>query len=270
MFSLIQSQRVRGNAGDPIPTVFKSLEQKGIIFRRGELVLACAGSGTGKSAFTLIETMLSRVPSLYLSADSSAYEQLKRAISIATGMNQDEASLLARSTSLPDEVRAKLSEFPVRFDFEAIPTLDRIEGLMRSYEEVFGDYPTRVVVDNISDVMVEGDEESTHAGQEGLLAFLNDMARKTQACVVGLHHVNASHANGDEPIPLNAIKGQIHRIPAMIVTIHKKKGDGFGPDRLCVSPVKVRGGKADSSGRTFAELEFDGYRMLLQDPPYVT
>jgi len=82
--------------------------------------------------------------------------------------------------------------------------------------------------------------------------------------VIGLHHVTGPHNDGDKPIPLSGIKGQIGRVPEMIMTLHRVPNE-FGPDALNISTVKNRGGKSDPSGQDFASLEFVGETMKISD-----
>ena len=96
--------------------------------------------------------------------------------------------------------------------------------------------------------------------------YFATMARNTEACVIGLHHVTGPYVDADKPIPLSGVKGQITRVPAMVLTLHRRAGELGEPDTLCVSTVKNRGGKSDPSGHTFAELDFRGASMSITDP----
>src|SRR5690606_10230956 len=123
--------------------------------------------------------------------------------------------------------------------------------------------PALMIVDNVTNVSFEGQGELNEAfGLEGLMDWLNDLGRKKDSCVVGLHHVKEEYNNGDKPIPLKGVKNQIHRVPAAVLTIHKPDGDEL---RRGVSPVKNRDGEADPSGYRFAELSFNGARMQRDD-----
>jgi RecA-family ATPase len=136
---------------------------------------------------------------------------------------------------------------------------------MRSYEEVYGDFPALVVIDNVTNVRTGGDnDDDPFSGLEALMDYLHDMARSTGACVVGLHHVTGGYNDADRPIPLSGVKGQIARVPEMVLTLHKQT-DEFGPDLLCVSTVKNRGGKADPSGSEYVSLTFNGDTMQIKD-----
>lgn|SRR5690606_30336540 len=268
MLSLTQSVWARGSAGDPLPTVYQALADKGIIFRRGQLCLVCAGPGTGKSAFTLSLALKGAVPTLYMSADSDSFDQAKRAVSIVSNgrINQEDAEAMVLAGEIPPEIQAEFDRRPVRFNYSAQPTIDELERSLTAYLELYGVYPDLIVVDNITNVVSEMDEENQYAGLEGLMDYLHNVARKTQACVVPLHHVTGKHNNGGEPIPRDGVKGQITRVPEMVLTLFKRDGQGFGPDTLGVSGVKIRGAKYDPMGTDFAELEFNGFYMNISDP----
>lgn len=246
--------------------MFKTLEAKDTRLLRGQLALVAAAPGIGKSAFALTLAMGSGVPCLYFSADSDAFTQVTRMISIASGCTLSESAEMVLTDDMPESVSQTLGDLPIRFDYDASPSLDTIDGLMASYDEVFGDYPALVVIDNITNVWGGGAEsDDPFSGLESLLDYLHTMARKTEACVIGLHHVTGPYNDGDKPIPLSGLKGQVGRVPELVLTLHKQNGDDWNPTKLCVSTVKNRSGKADPSGADFAELRFEGQRMLIDD-----
>lgn len=265
MFTPLQSLFIKGSAGDPLPAVWDTLERKGTRFLRGQVALVCAGPGVGKSALVLSYALRAKVPTLYFSADSDAFTQLSRSLSILTGWNMEKTSALVRSGDLGD-ASDNFTDIPIRFNYSASPTPDQIETSLRAYEEVYGDFPALVVIDNITNVRTGGDnDDDPFSGLEALMDYLHDMARKTSACVVGLHHVTGPFNDADKPIPLSGVKGQITRVPELILTLHKESDD-FGPTLLNVSTVKNRAGKADPSGNDFGVLEFAGDTMQIKDP----
>lgn len=264
MFSLLQSARIRGSAGVPLPNPFKTLQARGTEFLRGQFVLVAAGPGTGKSAFTLTLALKSKVPCMYFSADSDAFTQLTRSISILQNKRLEDSARLVLDDDL-SSVQMDLVDVPLRFNYKASPTLDDIELSMRAYEEVYGDYPALVVVDNITNVIAGGGDDDPFSGLESLTDYLSTMARDTEACVVALHHVTGPYNDADKPIPLSGVKGQISRVPSMVLTLHKQSGAEWQDDTLCVSTVKNRGGKADPSGYEFASLLFNGDHMQIRD-----
>ncbi|ANU79399.1 DnaB-like dsDNA helicase [Mycobacterium phage BuzzBuzz] len=263
MYTPLQSLYIKGSAGDPLPTVWNALEVKGTRFLRGQLALVCAGPGTGKSAFVLTYALLAQVPTLYFSADSDAFTQLSRSLSILTGWSMEKSARAVREGDL-GEAEDEFRDIPIRFNYNASPSLDQIEASMMSYEEVYGDFPALVVIDNVTNVRTGSDEDDPFAGLESLMDYLHDMARSTSACVVGLHHVTGGYNDADKAIPLSGVKGQISRVPEMILTLHRVS-EQFGSDSLRVSTVKNRGGRSDPSGLDYAELEFIGDTMQIRD-----
>lgn len=265
MLTLKQSLFIKGTAGDPLPVVWKTLNDKGTKFLRGQLCLICAGPGVGKSAFILNYALKAKVPTLYLSADSDAFTQLSRSMSILTGWDMEKSARMVRDGTLGD-AETEFDDIPIRFNYSASPNLTQIESSMRSYEEVYGDYPALVIVDNITNVRTGGDhDDDPFSGLEALMDELHVMARFTGACVIGLHHVTGGYNDADRPIPLSGVKGQIARVPEMVLTLHKV-AEQFGPDSLRVSTVKNRGGKSDPSGQEFVSLDFSGDTMSIKEP----
>ncbi|QBJ00254.1 DnaB-like dsDNA helicase [Mycobacterium phage Pharaoh] len=265
MYTPRQSLYIRGEAGDPLPTVWHAIEGKGATYRRGQLVLVCAGPGTGKSAFVLAYALKSRVPTLYFSADSDAFTQLTRSVSILSGMSLEQSTRAVRDQDIPEAITAELDPLPIRFNYNASPSLDTIEESLEAYTALYEDYPALVVVDNITNVRTDSsDGDDPFSGLESLMDYLHTMARNTGSCVIGLHHVTGQYNDGDKPIPLSGIKGQIGRVPEMVQTLNRVS-EGFGPDSLNVSTVKNRGGKSDPSGQDFASLQFVGDTMQITD-----
>lgn len=267
MYTLLQSLKIRGSAGEPLPIPFESLTAAGTEFYRSQLVLIAAGPGTGKSAFTLTLALKSEVPCMYFSADSDPFVQLSRAVAITKGCTLEKAAGMVRNGDLGDDLRRLLTETPIRFSYEASPTIDDIEDELAAYEEVYGDFPSLIVVDNITNVVgkTSSGDDDPFSGLESLMDYLSKMARDTEACVIGLHHVTGEYNDAHKPIPLSGVKGQITRVPAMVLTLHRRPSD-TSMDFIGVSTVKNRGGKADPSGGEFVPLEFDGNMMRIRDP----
>jgi hypothetical protein len=204
------------------------------------------------------------VPTLYFSADSDAFTQLTRSVSILSGWSLARSSAAVMNEDL-GEIADELDPIPIRFNYKASPSLDVLEESLQAYGALYEDYPALTVVDNITNVRTDSsDGDDPFSGLESLMDYLHEMGRETGSCVIGLHHVTGQYNDGDKPIPLGGIKGQIGRVPEMVQTLHRVS-DGFGPDSLNVSTVKNRGGKSDASGQDFASLEFIGDTMQITD-----
>lgn len=268
MWTLNQSAGIRGSAGEPIPVPWKAFMDADIILRQGQLVLIAAGPGIGKSAMTLTMVLESLVPSLMYSADSDAFTQLSRAIANLGDMKVSHAAEMILEDRITDEVKDELRKIPLLIDYNSSPTPFDIEEILMAYYELCNEFPKLVVVDNITNVVTDAtDSGDPFSGLEALMDYLHDMARTTAACVIGLHHVKGEHSSGTKPIAIDGVKGQIHRVPEMVLTMFKKPIDN-GRWLLCVSPVKNRGGKADPTGETYVELEFIGETMKVIDVTY--
>lgn len=258
MYTSLQSLQMKGAAGDPLPVVWPSLHARGTNLLRGQLCLICAGPGTGKSGFVLTYALKARVPTLYFSADSDAFTQQSRSLSILSKwpLKQTEAMVRANHTNGFTEA---LDLLPIRYIYEANPTLKDISVTLDAYRQLYGDPPVLIIVDNITNVITAASEEDPFSGLEMLMDELHKLARDTQAHVIGLHHVNGPWNDADKPIPLSGIKGQIGRVPELILTLHRRER------QLLVSTVKNRSGKADPTGNTFVALDFDGDTMQISD-----
>lgn len=259
-----QSRNVRGHAGEPLPTVWKNFEATGIRFLRGQLAMIAAAPGVGKSAIALSYALRSGARTMYFSADSDATEQIGRSASILTGVLLNQA----KADFIEGKIPGAVQDAPVFWSFNAQPTLQDIDDELEALYEAYLWEPEIIVVDNVTNVLsgFAGNDEDPFGGLEALMDHLNGLARRTGACVIATHHVTGPHNNADHPVPLGGLKGQIGRVPQMILTVSKRQAVGdFAPETLVVSLVKNRGGKSDPSGGLYAELELEGDRMQLKD-----
>lgn len=154
----------------------------------------------------------------------------------------------------------------LRYNFDARPKPSDIEKHLLCYYEIYNINPHLLIVDNVTNVDTGnvGDAESYTFGLEGLCEYLSEMAKVTNAHVLGLHHVKGEFADGLTPIPLSGVKGQISRVPNLILTAHKEL-DGLDSTIIHVSPVKWREGTADPSGGTFASFRLNRSNLRLED-----
>ncbi|MCZ1019422.1 AAA family ATPase [Streptomyces noursei] len=268
MFSLNQSVRMRGAAGEPIPSPFKGLRKLEVEFRRGDFSVVCAGGGTGKSLTALWLAVSSNVPTLYFSADSTAATQLSRATAMITGDSAKEVKkkLVSEGEDFEQYSDALMKRWWLRFNYSARPNPKEIETHLECYREVFGIYPHLVVIDNITNVDGggAGTAEEYTFGLEGLCDYFNEMARETHAHVMAMHHVVGEFSSGNKPIPLSGVKGKIGRVPSLVLTIHAEV-DGMNGRTLHISPVKNREGFTDPSGETYSSYEVNTSNLHIAD-----
>lgn len=251
MYTLVQGARLRGSAGEPIPSVYPTLKERGLRFVRGQFCLFSAPPGAGKSPFALNLCLRSGEPSYYFSADSDPFTTRTRAIAMLSGDTM--ADVEAAEIRGDDRLDRVVAGLPVRLNFDSALTFDSVERSIMAYDEVYGEYPGIIVVDNVTNIVADDD------GYEKVMDFLHSLARTTRAFVLGLHHVTGSYNNSDQPIPLNGVRGQLTAKPEVVLTGYSYS-DGL-TTFLRVSIVKNRGGPSDPSGQLNVDIPFDGATM---------
>lgn len=233
----------------PLPDVWKDLKSQHIQFRRGQVCMVAAAPNAGKSMFALIYAIKAEVPTLFFSADTDVSTVMIRVAAHLSGHSQL-------------TVEKKLNEDPHSYDrflpgmeriqwvFDSSPNLDDIEMEVKAYVELFGVFPELIIVDNLMNVVAE--HENEWAGLRDIMMNLHDLARKTEACVLVLHHVSEANEYGSPtmPSPRRAVHGKISQLPAVILTL------GYDPSQglLRVAPVKNRFGPHYADASRWATL----------------
>ena len=255
MLNLNRAWRGSNTNATPLPDVWVALANKQIKFRRGQVCMVAAAPNAGKSMFALIYAVKAKVPTLFFSADTDTATVMMRAASHLSGHEQ----LLVESNLLSNRhyYDKYLSEMEsIQFVFDSSPSLDDIELEIKAYVELFGIPPELIVVDNLMNVVSESDNE--WAGLRAIMVEFHDMARKTEACVLVLHHVSEQSEYGKttEPPARRAIHGKVSQLPALIITL------GFDPHNqvLKVAAVKNRFGPHTADGSDHIGL-FVSYKV---------
>jgi replicative DNA helicase len=255
LLNLNRAWRGSNTNATPLPDVWIALANKQIKFRRGQVCMVAAAPNAGKSMFALIYAVKAKVPTLFFSADTDTATVMMRAASHLSGHEQ----LLVESNLLSNRhyYDKYLSEMEsIQFVFDSSPSLDDIELEIKAYVELFGIPPELIVVDNLMNVVSESDNE--WAGLRAIMVEFHDMARKTEACVLVLHHVSEQSEYGKttEPPARRAIHGKVSQLPALIITL------GFDPHNsiLKVAAVKNRFGPHTADGSDHIGL-FVSYKV---------
>jgi len=227
----------------PLPDVWKLLASKNIRFRRGQVCMVAAAPNAGKSMFALIYAIKAGVSTLFFSADTDTATVMMRAASHLSGHGQSLVETnLNSNRHYYDKHLDNMSN--IQFVFDSSPSLDDLELEIKAYVELFGIPPELIVIDNLMNVAAETDNE--WAGLRAIMVDLHDMARKTEACVLVLHHVSEQSEYGrtDNPPPRRSIHGKVSQLPAMILTL------GYDPFNhiLKVAAVKNRFGAHTADG----------------------
>ena len=233
----------------PLPDVWLALKGQEIKFRRGQVCMVAAAPNAGKSMFSLIYAIKAKVPTLFFSADTDTTTVMIRAASQLSGHTQMtvENNLNVDATYY-DKYLGNMSN--IQWVFDSSPSLDDIELEVKAYVELYGIPPELVVIDNLMNVSAETDNE--WAGLRAIMMELHDMARKTEACVMVLHHVSEASEYGSPTMPpaRRAIHGKVSQLPAIILTL------GYDPTQglLRVAAVKNRFGPHTADASQWATL----------------
>ena len=236
----------------PLPDVWKNLVKHSIKFRRGQVCMVAAAPNAGKSMFALIYAIKAQVPTLFFSADTDTATVMIRAAAHLSGHTQVTVEgNINKSQRHYDPYLAKASH--IQWVFDSSPSLDDIEMEIKAYVELYGVMPELIIIDNLMNVAAETDNE--WAGLRAIMMELHDMARKTEACVLVLHHVSEQSEYGSPmmPPPRRAIHGKVSQLPALILTL------GYDPSQglLRIASFKNRFGPHYADASQWASLFVD-------------
>lgn len=241
--------------GEPMPSVFRTFENNQVILRRAEVSMIAGQPGAGKSTLALALALRMQAPTLYLSADTNAHTMAMRLYSMIEGVSQSDAEKII--SEQPELARQKLAKAShIYWSFDSNPGLGDIDDEVTAIEEMLGEPPALIVVDNLMDVAMDGGEE--FGGMRSAMKELKYLARDTNAAVLVLHHTKESYSADPCP-PRSAVQGMVNQLPALILTLGQHQG------LMAVASVKNRYGKADPSGNTPVWLQFNPEYMFIAD-----
>ena len=249
MLKLNRAWSTTQSSATPLPDVWRTLTAKQIKFRRGQVCMIAAAPNAGKSMLALVYAIKAGVRTLFFSADTDASTITMR---VAAAMSQHAQNVveqsLARNPNYYDEELARITN--IEWVFDSSPTLDDMELEIKAYVELYGVMPELIVIDNLMNVVT--DSENEWAALRSIMVELHDMARKTEACVLVLHHVSEASEYGSPtmPPPRRSIHGKVSQLPSTILTL------GYDPTQglLRVAAVKNRFGKHTADGSDMGTL----------------
>lgn len=250
MLSLSRAWNGATTRATPLPDVWSNLKNKQIQFRRGQVCMVAAAPNAGKSMFALVYAIKTNIPTLFFSADTDSSTVMIRASSHISGHTQ---LTVENNLNLNDRYYDKyFSEMSnIQWVFDSSPSLDDVEMEVKAYIELYGIAPELIIIDNLMNIAAETDNE--WAGLRAIMMELHDLARKTEACVLVLHHVSeqSEYGNGSTPPPRRSIHGKVSQLCSLILTL------GYDPYNkiLKIGVVKNRYGPHAADGTMSVELE---------------
>lgn len=139
-------------AGQELPRVpaFEALYQWGMRPRQGEVVMIAGRSGSGKSALALFWVAQMNLPTLYVSADMSAFTASTRLASMVTGDTTEEIEM-AMALGDGDRYFEAMRDMKIQFSFGSPIVWQSLYDEIDAYVELWDQFPSVVVIDNLMD-----------------------------------------------------------------------------------------------------------------------
>ena len=248
MFSPAQSLVRSVESGKLLPHVpaLKSLYASGCQFRHGQVVMVAGRSGTQKSGFALWLCESWGVPTLYFSADMSAFTASSRLASMLTGDSQQtvDSRLASKDAGFYLE---RLEKSKIRFAFGSPIRIDDVLLELNAWVELWDELPAVIVLDNLMDF--EG-AEADYQEQMAVMQFVTELSRDTGSTVLVLHHASDKSwdAKSDpySPPARSEIKNGLGEKPELVLGVAINPHD----HSYRVAVLKQRQGPSDPTGRS--------------------
>lgn len=266
-----RSLALNAEAGRPLPKVpaFDALYKHGCTPRHGQVIMVAGRSGTQKSGFALFWVAQMNLPTLYFSADMSAFTASARLASMATKHTTEmvEAGMKAGGEYRQQYLDA-LADSKIVFSFGAPIRWEALDEELEAWVDLHNEYPQVVVFDNLMDF--DGGAESDYTVQMAVMSNATDFARETGITVIILHHATDKgwDAKSDpwSPPSRDQIKGGLSEKPELSLSVGL---DPYSMDYK-VAIIKQRMGPSDPTASTWASMrcepEYTRFRAYERDP----
>lgn len=246
---------------DPWPALANSKFE--VQFLPAQFVMIAGPPGAGKTFLAMDAALKMGVPTLYLSCDSDESTMVVRAAAAVTGHTQREVRSVLRHGLFKDTYGEQLRGSNLRLDFEPTnPSMADLTHIVDCYFELEGTYPRLLILDNVMNLEVDGDNE--WAGLRRASKALHWLGRKTKACVLALHHTSEQDSRFTKDLrapPRSAIQGKISQMAPLILTVDS---DGY---EMWIAVVKNRFGRDDKNANDPIRFIVDLARAQIWDEP---
>lgn len=242
----------------PLPAPFKAWERAGALLYPGAVSLVAGGPGSMKTITALNVVNNLRVPTMYVSNDSTQFTIIDRVFSLLT----DSESIVNRPllNNAPEKAAAALKAWEkIQFDFDSKPSVEDMVINCEAFFEIHGAYPKLMVLDILMNVDHDGVAEQNYWK---LMPELKEMASDMKMSLMGIHHTS-ENAKGEPCPPQSAIMGKANQLPELIITqTPMRYPDG---KKIAYAVVKNRNGDSDVSGKTYFELPVEPAKFKILD-----
>ncbi|MFD6636789.1 AAA family ATPase [Micromonospora chalcea] len=229
---------------------FEALYARGCRPRHGEVIMVAGRSGTQKSGFALYWVAQMNLPTLYFSADMSAFTASSRLASMFTG---DTTEVVEKGMAMGGKYRQKyldaLGQSNVQFSFGSPITWQQVDEELEGYVELHNRHPEVIVFDNLMDF--DG-AESDYTEQMAVMSMGTELARNTGATTMFLHHATDKSWDAKtspwDPPSRDQVKGGLSEKPELSLSV------ALDPNTLeyKVACIKQRMGPSDPTARKYA------------------
>lgn len=267
MLNPARALTLNAESGRALPRVeaLADLYNMGCKPRHGEVVMVVGRSGTQKSGFALWWTIQMNLPTLYFSADMSAFTAATRVAGMQTGYTTGAIENLMRTDGVEREkIVGSLQDLNLQFAFGKI-TWEGLDEELAAYVELHNAFPEVIVVDNLMDI--EGCSTDYQPQMEAMDS-LTALARTTGATVIVLHHASDKtwEAKSDPwaPPSRDQVKNGLAEKPELCL------GVALNPRTFeyRIAVLKQRMGPQDPTGQSCALLRCEPERTRFHRMTY--
>ena len=250
MLTAGRSLALNAESGKELPRVpaFEALYRRGVKFRQGMVIMIAGRSGTQKSGLALFLAAQMNLPTLYFSADMSAFTASSRLASMATGRTGEQVEEdFARGDKQP--YLDALRDCKIQFSFGSPITWTQVDEEVEAYVELHDRYPSMMIFDNLMDFDAA---ESDYTEQMAVMSNATELARSTGSTVILMHHASDKtwEAKQDPWMPpsRDQVKGGLSEKPELSLTV------ALDPNTMeyRIACVKQRMGPCDPTARSYA------------------
>lgn len=243
-----------------LPINNKVFDQLRLYLRQGQLTLLASAPSVGKSVVARNLVVKTKVPSLYLSADSDEYTVKTSVLGALTGdtLVNIERNLHSGSQTWEDWYNEQLRQADhVDWSYQTDINLDWVVERMSAYAELYGDYPKLMVLDNLGDMTTE-DGGDIYIELRRICRELRAVARNTHCHIIGLTHLTGEYEDGMKVVTLKALEGKLGKVPENVIGLHWADP---GQQKVLMSVPKARGTKRGM----VVPVDLDYSRALVRD-----
>ena len=237
--ALLSSTRKTETLAPALPVNFEPFNKHRIVLRRGQFTIIAAAPNVGKSLFARNLVVNTPCPTIYYSADSDEYTVKKGVTASLTGQKLDLLDDHFEDKGWQEYYSNELRRVDhVDWCYNTDIDIDFIVRRFEAYSEIRGDYPHLVVVDNLGDMVTEDGDE--YGELRAICRELRRIARTTKTHVFALHHTKGEWEDGQKPVTLKALLGNLGKNPENVFGLNWTDPSGT---QVQMTIPKVRNGQ---------------------------